>query len=120
MWVFSKGRGRRMIETFKEYEDKAMRTSNGLNNNQMIYNAILGLNGESGELADLLKKHLFQGHTFDRNKLIEELGDVMCYCALLAKGLNIELDEVADLNIMKLSTRYPKGFEKERSVNRKE
>ena len=108
-----------MIETFNEYEEKAMRTSNGLSGNQMIYNAILGLNGEAGELADLLKKHLFQGHTLDRNKLIEEGGDLLWYIALLARGLNIELSEMADLNIMKLSTRYPNGFEKERSINRK-
>lgn len=83
-----------------------------------LLNGCMGLNGEAGECIDLLKKHLFQGHELDREKLIEELGDVLWYCAELAAGLDVGLAEVARRNIEKLRRRYPEGFSMERSVNR--
>lgn len=83
-----------------------------------IMNGCMGLNGEAGEVIDLLKKHRFQGHELDREKMIEELGDVLWYCAELASGLGVELEEVARRNIDKLRRRYPEGFSAERSVNR--
>ena len=103
---------------FSEYQGKALRTANGLNQVQKIYNEVLGLNGEAGECADLLKKHLFQGHPLDVTKLIEEIGDVMWYCSLLADGLNVELGWIADMNIVKLNKRYPEGLDPEKSMNR--
>ena len=103
---------------FSEYQGKALRTASGLNQMQKIYNGVLGLNGESGECADLLKKHLFQGHPLDITKLIEEVGDVLWYCSLLADGLNVELGWIADMNIVKLNKRYPEGFDPEKSMNR--
>lgn len=36
----------------------------------------LGLTGEAGEVAELLKKHVGHGHALDRDKLAKELGDV--------------------------------------------
>jgi NTP pyrophosphatase (non-canonical NTP hydrolase) len=80
----------------------------------------MGLNGEAGECIDLLKKHLFQGHKLDKDKLTEELGDVLWYCAELACGLSVTLEEVAQRNIEKLKKRYPEGFDAERSINREE
>jgi NTP pyrophosphatase (non-canonical NTP hydrolase) len=50
--------------------------------------------------------------------MIEELGDVLWYCAELACGLGVTLDEVAMRNIDKLRRRYPEGFDAERSINR--
>lgn len=109
------------IELFDYYQERALRTANvnGIKE-EIVMNAVLGLNGESGELADILKKARYQGHQQDREHLIEELGDVLWYCSLLAYGLNIKLSEVADRNISKLMTRYPKGFDAKRSTNRKE
>lgn len=77
-----------------------------------------GLNGEAGEIIDLLKKYEFQGHEFDHAKVVEELGDVLWYCALLADALGIQLQEAMRRNIEKLKERYPDGFDKVRSINR--
>ena len=52
--------------------------------------------------------------------MIEELGDVLWYCAELACGLGVTLEEVAMKNIGKLRRRYPEGFSAERSINREE
>ena len=66
---------------------------------------VLGLNGEAGEIANKLKKHIRKGSAIDREALIDELGDVLWYSALLADELGVSLETVAQLNIEKLAKR---------------
>ena len=102
-----------------EYQSLAMTTLNkDIPQNQLIINAALGLSGEVGEVNDLLKKHLFQGHDLNKNDLINELGDIAWYLAEAATALNISLEEILVKNIEKLKKRFPDGFSKERSINR--
>ncbi len=107
--------------TMNEYQLLAQRTCN-ITDTMMdkIENGCMGLNGEAGECIDLLKKYKFQGHELLVDKMIEELGDVLWYCAELATGLGVTLNEVAQRNIDKLKARYPEGFDPERSVHREE
>lgn len=70
----------------------------------------LGLAGEAGEVADLLKKSLFHGHQVDPATLRKELGDVLWYIAALATMSGLTLEEIAAANIEKLRRRYPQGF----------
>ncbi|MEM9450239.1 MAG: nucleoside triphosphate pyrophosphohydrolase family protein [Cyanobacteria bacterium P01_E01_bin.6] len=44
----------------------------------------LGITGESGEVADIIKKYIGHGHSLDRTSLIKELGDVLWYVAAIA------------------------------------
>lgn len=104
--------------TFNEYQVLAQRTSSA--NHDRIVNGALGLAGEAGECADCVKKHLFQGHNLDCDHLAEEIGDCLWYCAELAAGINRSLNEIAAQNIDKLETRYPNGFDPERSIHRNE
>ena len=105
--------------TLNEYQALAQRTAQITKEKyDKIVNGCMGLNGESGECIDILKKHVFQGHTLDKQKLSEELGDVMWYCAELATGLGMKLDDIAQENINKLLKRYPEGFDPERSIHR--
>ena len=104
---------------FNDYQRLAQRTSNTDTFSAKITNGILGLNGEAGECADLLKKFAFQGHDWDSSKLVKEMGDVLWYLAEIATGLGIDLDDVALMNIHKLRVRYPDGFDPERSKHRK-
>ena len=103
-----------------EYQKLAQRTASTKSEDAKIENGCLGLAGESGEVCDLLKKYLYQGHEFPRAKMIEELGDVCWYAAELAKGLGVTLEAVMEHNIEKLRKRYPNGFEAERSINREQ
>ena len=70
---------------------------------------ILGLVGEAGEVADKYKKVIRdQGSVIGedaRAELIKELGDVLWYVATLARYLGVGLDEVASLNVTKLTDR---------------
>ena len=102
-----------------EYQQLALRTANKTGD-KMIVNSALGLCGESGEVADIIKKAYFQGHLLDKQKVIEELGDVAWYIATMAFALGTDLETVLTGNIDKLKKRYPDGFSEELSVNRKE
>ena len=84
----------------------------------LICNLVCGINGETGELTDLLKKHLFHGHELDVEELEKEIGDILWYLAGLATVFNIQLDVVAEKNLAKLSKRYPNGFSVEDSKKR--
>jgi NTP pyrophosphatase (non-canonical NTP hydrolase) len=81
----------------------------------------LGLTGEAGEFADLMKKVHGHGHEFTeevRLKAGKELGDVLWYLSVLAQSLNFTLSEIAEMNIAKLKARYKKGFTIEESLDK--
>ncbi len=101
--------------TFDDYQDNAHKVSSPEASLEMC---ALGLSGESGEVADLVKKHKYHGHALPANKLHEELGDVLWYIAEMATQLGFSLEYIALLNIQKLQKRYPEGFSSERSINR--
>ena len=65
-----------------EYQKLAMTTLNkDLSKKDVLINGVMGLCGESGEVIDLVKKHLHQGHEINKEKIIDELGDVCWYIA---------------------------------------
>ena len=106
--------------TFDEYQKAAMRTagSAGTDKTKGLNVTGLGCSGEAGEVAGVVKKHLFHHHPLDEAKLREELGDVLWYIALGAHSLGTTLENIAKENVEKLKARYPNGFETERSMNR--
>lgn len=104
--------------TFNEYQELALRTASKEAFERPILNAILGLSGESGECADIVKKHEFQGHELDLNKLKDEASDIMWYIALLAEGLGVTIEDIAVHNVEKLKKRYPEGFDSKISTDR--
>ncbi len=107
--------------TLKEYQQRAARTiSADRTHEQQLANAALGLAGEAGEVADMIKKHLYHGWPVDRESLVKELGDCMWYVAAMATAMDVGLDEIGATNIDKLRRRYPDGFSNESSINRTE
>ncbi|AZK44789.1 nucleoside triphosphate pyrophosphohydrolase family protein [Paenibacillus lentus] len=103
-----------------EYQIAAMRTASSLESKDLILNGVLGLCGETGEVSDHIKKHMYQGHELNKQKLIGELGDVCWYIAILAQGLGVDLESVLKRNIQKLQSRYPAGFDSQKSIHRKD
>lgn len=105
--------------TLNEYQELAQRTSNrALDQKGHLFNGVLGLAGEAGECADLIKKHYFQDGRLFVDDLEDELGDVLWYVTETARALGLTLEEVAVRNVEKLKRRYPEGFEAERSLHR--
>ena len=103
---------------FEEYQAAAQRTSNTASEKEKITTGAMGLAGEAGEVIDLVKKHLYQGHALDREDLIDEASDCLWYIAEIATGLGVTLEDIAQHNIDKLKQRYPDGFSASRSRNR--
>jgi NTP pyrophosphatase (non-canonical NTP hydrolase) len=61
----------------------------------------LGIGGEASEISDLIKKVFYHGHAFDRDKFIEEGGDLLWYVAYLSHVLEVNFGDL-------LSVRRPK------------
>ena len=105
--------------TINEYQKLAMRTSNTtMTTADHILNGALGLTGESGEVADLVKKCWMQGHDLDREHVAKELGDICWYVAETATAIGYDMETIMQMNIEKLKKRYPEGFDTERSQHR--
>lgn len=122
--------------TGNEYQKAALRTASGMNGQAasdwaqvlldngypyetlLMLNGALGLSGEGGEVADMVKKHLFQGHPLDKEHMAKELGDVAWYLAIAAAGIGYGLDLIFQMNVDKLIARYPDGFDVKRSLHR--
>lgn len=105
---------------FNEYQKAALRTANKLGGGELLMNAALGICGEGGEVADMVKKAAFQGHKLNVSHVAKELGDVLWYLAIGAHAIGIDFEEIARMNVEKLKKRYPDGFESELSIHRKE
>lgn len=71
----------------------------------------LGLTGESGEVADIIKKSQYLNpKPFSFDHLEEELGDVLWYLQGFCNVIGITLEELAIKNIKKLAKRRPNDY----------
>ncbi len=115
--------------TGKKYQKLAMRTNDGKANERLesrlqlgdaggLLNGVMGLTGEAGEVADLVKKTMFHEKALDLEHLQKELGDVMWYIAMICHSCGLDMDVVMEKNIEKLKARYPEGFDTFRANHR--
>jgi len=100
------------------YQELASRTRNhSIDQDTERCNYAMGLCGESGEVVELVKKHIFHGHDAmdTRKAILDECGDVLWYLSQLLDVYGISLEAAATCNIEKLQRRYPEGFSKDDS-----
>ena len=69
-----------------------------------------GIATEAGELLDTIKKYAFYGKEIDTVNLVEEIGDLMWYSAIILDELNVDFEDVMNKNINKLKARYGEKF----------
>jgi NTP pyrophosphatase (non-canonical NTP hydrolase) len=97
--------------TLDEYQAAAARTTNPkLDDQQRLLDAAAGLSEEAGEILGLARKHVYQSHELNRERLKVELGDALWCLATTAGSAGLTLDEVAAGNVAKLGARYPQGY----------
>lgn len=110
------------MKTFKEYAEAAIRTFKHPTRSTQEQIPIfgLGLTGEAGEVADMIKKIIGHGHKVNIQNLTKELGDVLWYIFAIAEAYGIMLETVAEHNIIKLQNRYKDGFTEAESIGRKD
>ena len=91
---------------------------------ERLLTAAVGMSAEAGEFTEIVKKIVFQGKPVNEENLFHlkrELGDIMWYVAQACMGLDTSLDEIMEMNVDKLKSRYPGGdFDVHYSENRKE
>lgn len=103
------------------YREEVLKNVAGhLPDEQYLVLGAMGLAGESGEVVDLLKKHLFHSAPLNRDKLIKELGDVRWYLELLCYCISTTIEEVEAVNIAKLRARHPTGWSPESAAAKKD
>jgi NTP pyrophosphatase (non-canonical NTP hydrolase) len=95
---------------FDDYQNEAKQTALYPRRLRNLEYPTLGLAGEAGEVANIVKKiqRDFAGEITDeiRAKLKDELGDVLWYISACADELGLTLDEIAAFNVEKLARRH--------------
>lgn len=104
------------MTTFDEYQTKTGETVEYPEDQAIEYLA-LGLNGEAGEVAEKVKKHIRDGKNLDEN-FAKELGDVLWYLVRLVDELDSDIETVADQNLDKLFDRQERNVIKGDGDNR--
>ena len=94
--------------TLDEYQKAAARTLNPrLNDQEKLLDAAAGIAEEAGEVLAHVRKHLYQERKLDRERLAEELGDVLWCVAAVATVSGLDLVSIARQNQQKLAARHP-------------
>lgn len=99
---------------FDEYQKRALTTASTTDDEfKDIMHWILGVTGESGEIAEKAKKIIRDKKGVisaeDKAELGKEIGDVLWYLAVLAQHLGLSFDEIAQSNLDKLKSRKSRG-----------
>ena len=98
--------------TLDDFQRSALRTANpALTPDERLLDAAAGLAEEAGEVVGLVRKRVFQQRDAGRERVVEELGDLLWCLAVTADALGISLGEVAEANRRKLELRHPDGFQ---------
>lgn len=127
--------------TFSDFDKSVRRTWKDQDFKGAVTNAALGLTGESGEVADLIKKAIYHGRYFkgthsencstkypfhvdygtvDPKDVKDELSDVLYYVSAMAQEFGFTLEDIARHNKEKLEKRFPDGFSTEASAQKKD
>ena len=86
---------------------------------RMLHGA-MGASTEANEVLDIFKKHIYYGKDLDIEHLIEEIGDVMWYLAVILDSLKVPFSDVLERNIAKTKRRYKGAFSSEAAIVRNE
>lgn len=93
----------------REYQQEALQTDQAVgNSDRSIIIPLLGLAGEAGTLLSEFKKHLRDGeaHRLHRERVGEELGDLLWYLSNVASKYGLDLNAVAEANLAKVHGRW--------------
>jgi NTP pyrophosphatase (non-canonical NTP hydrolase) len=78
----------------------------------------MGLSTEANEFLDALKKHTMYNKPLDKVNLVEEISDLLWYCAIACDELGVSFEEIMKINIDKLKARYGEKYSDDKAINR--
>ena len=95
---------------FDSYQENALRTDRvpTRDDDVSLIVPMLGLAGETGQLLSEYKKHLRDGkaHRLFKERVSEELGDLLWYVSNVASRFDLSLSEIAEANLVKVKDRW--------------
>lgn len=95
--------------TFNDYQKEANKTAIYPDRGHNFVYPVLGILGEAGEVAEKIKKIWRDKNNIineeDKIEIKKEIGDVLWYLSQLATELEIDFDDVANTNILKINSR---------------
>ncbi len=98
---------------FEYYQKKSRETAIYKNKGNNFIYPTLGLAGETGEVAEKIKKVLRDDDGImtkeKKEEIKKELGDILWYLSQLATELNLSLDKIAKFNLEKIFSRKKRG-----------
>lgn len=100
------------MKSFYEYEKTinqfAIYPESGQGSSMALAYCALGLGGEAGEYSEKVKKLIRDGK-LDKPLAAKELGDVLWYLTRSANELGLSLQDIAEINVVKLLDRQTRG-----------
>lgn len=87
-------------------------------NKDRLIHACMGMQTETAEFTDALKKAIFYGKTLDVVNLKEEIGDLLWYVSIAMDELGTTYEAEMQRVTNKLKLRYPEKFTEEDAINR--
>lgn len=106
---------------FTEYSDFVWKpfTENSTDDTRLdILHCAVGMSGETGEIMEHIKKHVYHSEPLDKSKFVSELGDNMWYFTALIRLLGIKFTDILKANHIKLTTRYKDGRGRNYLINK--
>ena len=95
---------------FNSYQKEARRTDRipSSDDDFSMIVPMFGLAGEAGQLLSEYKKHLRDGqaHRLYKERVAEELGDILWYVANVASKFDLSLSDIAAANLVKVEQRW--------------
>jgi NTP pyrophosphatase (non-canonical NTP hydrolase) len=107
--------------TIKQYQQSTNRTNAPLGaiyNHMTELHMLMGMMTEVGELVDVYKKNLAYSKPIDLVNVKEEIGDLMWYISEFCNHNGFDLEQILQLNIDKLKSRFPEKFDAFQAINR--
>lgn len=101
-----------------EYEEFVLSKLKPMNHREQLVHCALGIVGEAGEVAELVKKQFAYNKDFAFSDMDEELGDVLFYLVAMAQHCGTNLDKIMQKNVAKLQQRYPQGYSDKDAIAR--
>ena len=86
---------------------------------KLLHCALL-VSEEAGELISPIKSHFAYGKGLDVENILEECGDLLFSMTGILNHVGCNLDDAMEYNYRKLAKRYPKGFNFQDAVARKD
>lgn len=96
------------LDQFQAEAKKTDKTYGQRDSVRAVVIPLLGLAGEAGELLSEYKKHLRDGnsHLLFKDRVKEELGDLLWYVSTVAERFDLSLNDVAAFNLSKTRDRW--------------